>query len=526
MAIPAAVIVAAGALWLCATAWYERLVRTTLAQVRDPDGRLVPCDRPQTLFGNLPAIYRAPNRLTAYNSLHRRLGKIVQLFWLWRPQVSVADYGMAMRVLLTNQMNYRKRRPNAVLRRLFGSSVVSENGDTWKRYRAVMSDNFSARHMSRYHGLFVKHTRNLISKWDQLVSRSDSSLLINVFPDLTAVFLDMIGVAAINRNFGAVDGTVDAFLEALAYIQEQSTRPEHAFASWWQHLPLPSNRRLNHSFATVDRFLNGLIRERRNSISISAPDPHSLLDSLLAATSPSDQATPLSDREVRDNLLAILTNGHQTVAVCVALSLHLLARHPNAMRSAQSEADGALVAHGRELSRERVPQLRFLDSVIHECLRLYPAAAGLQRESIQRDSLEGWSIPAGRAVGVSLMPMHEDPEYFGEAAGEFRPERYLLRDGAVCPVAKLPPGAKTRAGICLPLTFGAGARRCLGEHFAMYEMKVALALLLYHFDFEVPGGFEPDLELDRFGIFLTLRPANGVRLLISRRTRKGNCHAH
>src|SRR5215471_10378 len=85
--------------------------------------------RPRTLFGNLPAMYSAANRLAAYNDVHTRLGEIVQFFWMWRPQVSICGYGAALRVLLTNHMNYRKHLPNSVLRRLFGYSVVGENGE-------------------------------------------------------------------------------------------------------------------------------------------------------------------------------------------------------------------------------------------------------------------------------------------------------------------------------------------------------------------------------------------------------------
>jgi hypothetical protein len=70
------------------------------------------------------------------------------------------------------------------------------------------------------------------------------------------------------------------------------------------------------------------------------------------------------------------------------------------------------------------------------------------------------------------------------------------------------------------LTFGAGARRCLGEHFAMHEMKLMLATLIRRFDFEAAEGFEPDLDLDRFGLFIALRSTNGVHVGVARRTVK------
>jgi cytochrome P450 len=240
------------------------------------------------------------------------------------------------------------------------------------------------------------------------------------------------------------------------------------------------------------------------------------MESLLAATCPSGDSAPLTDREVRDDLLAILANGHQTVAICLALTLYLLARHPRVLEKVRAEVD--------EFGPESVSQLRYLESVIIESLRVYPAAAGLQRRTIEHDNLDGWSIPPWRAVGISLMPLHATADYFGESPEQFRPERYMPdSSGTGCPFHKadrptLPTGAKAIGGVCLPLTFGAGARRCLGEHFAMHEMKLMLAILVRHFDLEAAEGFEPDLDLDRFGLFIALRATSGVRVGVARRT--------
>jgi cytochrome P450 len=101
----------------------------------------------------MPAVYRSSNRLDAYNAFHTRFGEIVRIFWMWRPQLSVSAYGMAMRILADNQRNYPKRTPNVVLQRLFGLSVLSENGKAWKRNRSLIGDAFSARRVPLFHDL-------------------------------------------------------------------------------------------------------------------------------------------------------------------------------------------------------------------------------------------------------------------------------------------------------------------------------------------------------------------------------------
>lgn len=140
-----------------------------------------------------------------------------------------------------------------------------------------------------------------------------------------------------------------------------------------------------------------------------------------------------------------------------------------------------------------------------------------------------------QVVGITLNPLHRNPEYFGEQPEQFHPERYLEAESVTvgattnseaqngCPLKRFfPPhrqnnNRQTKAGIYFPLTFGDGARKCLAEHFAMYEMKVALAVLLSHFDFQPAPNFKAELELGKFGLFLTTFPKDGVKTIITPR---------
>ena len=260
----------------------------------------------------------------------------------------------------------------------------------------------------------------------------------------------------------------------------------------------------------------------------------------------STELDPLTKKEVRDNLLAIIVNGHQTVATTVAFSLYLLAKHPEQMGRVQAEVDQMMEQGQGQLTEAGVSQLNYLNCVLLEVLRFSPAVAGLQRISKERDVLETWSIPPKQVVGIALAPLHHDPNYYGAQPEQFYPERYLNPEFSLhtnvydcgdnnatrtyaqskCPFSKLWMPLKgginsvshnNATSIQRPLTFGDGARQCLGEHFAMYEMKVALATLLYHFDFQGASNFEAELELGKFGLFLSTFPKAGVEMVISPR---------
>jgi cytochrome P450 len=512
--------------WFWLHWWYFRLVARWRAQIHHQDGSLVPGQAPRLVMGNLVDVYRSKNRLSAYDSFHQKFGEIVQIFWLWRQQISITSYPMAYQILVSRQKKYQKYPPNWLLQRLYGSSVLTDSGDDWKQQRLLIKQVFSKATIAGFHNIFVSYTEQLAAKWAGYMGDSGQSARLDIYPDLTALFLDIVGQAALGHHFGALNGETDEFLASLTYVLSQSTQPAHQFVPCWKHLPSPANRRLSRALETIDYFFCALMQQHQAPNRQPRPDSANVLDLLLQAMdAPASGAQPLTGKDVRDNLLAIIVNGYETVATTVSLALYLLARHPDKLTRVQTEVDQVMRRAQGRLRQADLPALQYLDAVVHESLRLYPAMAGLQRVSVAGDVLAGWSIPAQQVVGINLKPLHLNPHYFGQAPQQFRPERYLNPDPPEaqiqgrCPLhAQQAAGEgrqkQTAGGVCLPLTFGAGPRKCLGEAFAMYEMKVALAVLLHRFDFQVAPNFEIDPELGKFGLFVTMLPRGGVQMVI------------
>ncbi|MFQ3613728.1 MAG: hypothetical protein SNJ68_08445 [Cyanobacteriota bacterium] len=110
--------------WGLLRLWYFSRIRHLQNQVQHSNGQPLPGRDPRFLVGNLTEVYGSANRLSVYLSFHENFGKIVQIFWLWKQQISVASY-------------YQKYPPNALLRRLFGSSVLTSHGEPCRRYRVL-----------------------------------------------------------------------------------------------------------------------------------------------------------------------------------------------------------------------------------------------------------------------------------------------------------------------------------------------------------------------------------------------------
>lgn len=142
---------------------------------------------------------------------------------------------------------------------------------------------------------------------------------------------------------------------------------------------------------------------------------------------------------------------------------------------------------------DRVVACMQLAMVIQETLRLYPAGSVVSRQALRGVTLGGVRVPAGVNIYVPVSTVHLDPELWGADAREFDPERF--RGGAPPPHAYLP--------------FGAGARTCLGQNFAMAELKVILALVVSRFELTLSPAYvhSPALRL-------IVEPEHGVRLLL------------
>jgi cytochrome P450 len=174
-------------------------------------------------------------------------------------------------------------------------------------------------------------------------------------------------------------------------------------------------------------------------------------------------------------------------------------KNPNVMRKAQYEVRDKLQGKPK-ITEDDLANLKYLRLVIKETMRLHPAAPlVLPREAMEPCKIFGYDIPKGTTVLVNAWAIARDPKHW-EDPEEFKPERF--ESGMI--------DFKGTDFEYIP--FGAGRRMCPGMTFAQASMEIVLAALLYHFDWELPGGVKPD-ELDmEEEMGLTVRRKNDLYL--------------
>lgn len=178
-----------------------------------------------------------------------------------------------------------------------------------------------------------------------------------------------------------------------------------------------------------------------------------------------------------------------------------LARSPTTMRKLQDEVRG--IGFGKELVKEEeANEMMYLKAVIREVFRLHPSVPLLlPRELMEDCRIEGYKIPQKTRVLVNVWTIGRDPKYW-EAPQEFKPERFM--EG----------GAVDFKGNDFQFTpFGAGRRICPGMNFAIASLELALANLIYHFDWELPRGLtSEDLDMTE-ALGLVLRRKQRLHLV-------------
>jgi cytochrome P450 len=438
------------------------------------------------LFGSGPEAVEDP--LGLYTRAQRALGDVVRLRGIPGIQWYLVTHPSGVEhVLKTRGKNYRKPdRFNTPVRMLAGNGILAAEGDTWLQNRRLMQPAF---HRQRLAGLVTQMAQAAdaaAERWEQAAAEGRP---VEAVAEMQRLTLHIVGTTLFSHDLsGDADALGGAIPVALGYVGRRLALP-FAAPEW---LPTAENRRFGAARDVVHRTVDAMIAERRRS-GETRPD---LLQMLLDARD-AETGARMDDLQVRHEALTLMLAGHETTAASLSWAWYLLARHPRVAGRMREELDAVL--GGRAPAADDLPRLPYTRAVFEETMRLYPAAWGQPRESVEEDEVGGYRIPAGKIVMVCQWVTHRRPDLW-ERPDDFVPERFVgAGPGAFPPFAYYP--------------FGGGARQCIGSHFALMEAQVILATLAQRFDLELEPGQTvlPDATF-------TLRPKQGIRMRIRRRT--------
>jgi len=363
----------------------------------------------------------------------------------------------AQRVLATQTANFRKdNRLYEEIRLSIGNGLLTSQDADYLRQRRLIQPLFTKRQVDGYATAVTLEAGSMVERW-----RAARDTVVDVNREMDRFALRTVARILFGADIeAAADVVHDHFPVINAYVLRRGLSPVNPPRSW----PLPTNRRAGEATRAVYAVCDRIIAERRAAGTTAAADD--LLSLLSRASSEEDGS--LDAAELRDQLLVFLIAGHETTGTSMTFALHLLSRHPEVQARAQEEVDR--LPAGRTPLAAALDRLPYLTRVLKEAMRLYPAAPLIGRRSVEATEVDGHLIPAGADVLVPPWVIHRHPDLW-EDPERFDPERFTPeREAARHRYAWFP--------------FGGGPRACIGQHFAMLESVLALAVLLRAYDLE------------------------------------------
>mmetsp|Transcript_6102 Transcript_6102/g.6843 ORF Transcript_6102/g.6843 Transcript_6102/m.6843 type:complete len:635 (+) Transcript_6102:137-2041(+) len=456
----------------------------------------------------------------------------------------ISDPVQARHVLRDANKNYDKGILAEILEPIMGKGLIPADPITWKVRRPQIVPAFHRKWLEYMVGQFGYCNSPLT---DSLNTLADSTGKVDMEDKFCSVALDIIGKSVFNYDFGSVttaSPVIKAVYSALVETEHRSMTPAPYWKIPFANQVVPRLRTFNTNLKLLNDVLDKLIdgaKKSRTETDIEqlekrnyaeAEDP-SMLRFLVDM-----RGADIDNKQLRDDLMTMLVAGHETTAAVLTWSLFELVKNPVIMAKAVKEVDR--VIGDREPTYDDIKEMKYIRLVISESLRMYPEPPLLIRRCRTEDKLPAGggmeaTVIRGMDLFLPLYNIHRD-EKFWPNPNTFDPMRFTrpyknpdIPDWKGFDPEKwskmLYPNEVASDFAFMP--FGAGARRCVGDEFAIMEAVVTLAMVLRRFEFEFDPSKSTDVDIYEppqtpnhpVGIRTgaTIHTKNGLNLLIKRR---------
>ncbi|RIB14966.1 cytochrome P450 [Gigaspora rosea] len=442
-----------------------------------------------------------------FYSLHSKYGNVVRV----GPKFILFDELEAVKFILKDS-DMPKTPSVAGIRAHYSlPTLFSATDKTFhKQRKRILSPAFSIKYVASLEPLIQSCVKSLINKIDShsKLSRKSSRSInstsnqfndgctssINLYQLIQFCTLDIIGETAFGSSFNMVENECHPLPTKI--FEEMKRRVMcHTF---------PYFKMFFKKDPWCDEFISKIVKNRLKQNSHTTKPRIDILQILLNNHDPLKQSSPtapvnitdgrtMSDFEIQDQIMEFLVAGSDSSAFTIIMAIIMLLYHPEKLRNLRLELESTFPElQNRSCKQdddlflpphENLKSLKYLNAIIDETLRLFPAAlGGIMRQTTEDTIISNHLIPKDTIVSASLWKLHRSKQIWGQDVDEFVPERWFDLD------------PKIRSDAYYP--FGNGSRLCIGINFAMMEMRIIISALIGNFEFFVKDG--TDLQIVQF----------------------------
>ncbi|XP_065365616.1 probable cytochrome P450 4d14 [Calliphora vicina] len=389
-----------------------------------------------------------------------------------------------------------------------GDGLLLSKGNKWQKRRKIFIPTFNIKILEQFVDIFDQQSHVMV---DNLRDRANGETVIDILPVACSTSLDILLETAMGVKMSAQSAHGIAYMEALKSLSHIATerflKPLLHFDCTFKLISFKMYRTLKKNVQMLHGFTEKVINERRAELLKSITDGYfkrnenecdelgirkrmTFLDVLLQANI---DGQPLTNEDIREEVDTFTFGGHDTITYAISFTLYLISRHPEVQQKAFAEVLKIIGPDkSKPVSMRELQELKYLECVIKESLRLYPPAPVIGRKTEEDYKIGDHIIPSNTNVMLLIYAVCRDPDYFSRP-NDFLPERFASVNGEkINPYTFLP--------------FSAGPRNCLGQKFAMLEMKSIVSCLLRHYEL-LPMG--PDVVRI---ITLVMSSATGIHI--------------
>lgn len=382
----------------------------------------------------------------------------------------------SIETLLNNSNTISKSLEYGFLKKWLGTGLLTSDGNKWRTHRKLLTPAFHFQILDNFLISFNEQASILTKMLESDVGK----LWIDIVPKIKMCTLDIICETAMGVHLNAQSGGCKEYVDGISEVSDifmyRIVRP------WlWTDIIFlycfPSGWKYRKNINRIHNLTKKVIKEKKELMlrqinlgnfetTSGKPKKKAFLELLLEQHLKDSSFT---EENIREEVDTFMFEGHDTTAMAISWTLYELGRNPGVQERVFQELDNIFGGNNeRDVTTEDLKQMKYLECVIKETLRLYPSVAFIGRQLKENLKVDNYTLTPGCTCVICVFIVHQDPEYFPNPTS-YNPDRFLPENNHKRhPFAYIP--------------FSAGPRNCIGQKFAFMEEKTVLTHILRKFE--------------------------------------------
>ncbi|KAF2892992.1 hypothetical protein ILUMI_13181, partial [Ignelater luminosus] len=409
----------------------------------------------------------------------KRYGSVFKVYIGFAPPNILISDPKFLEFVMSSTKILDKSRDYNFLKSWLGTGLLTSRSTKWRKHRKILTPAFHFQILEQFVEVFHFYSNIMVKKLEKEVPEKS----VNIYSYITLCSLDIICATAMGTKVNAQDESESKYVfsvKDMSRIIMQRTFSVLKMFDLFYHFTDDYQKELK-ALKILHGYTNSVIQSRKQDIikangnadytpnyedDIGRKKRKTFLDLLLQYK---EDEQSITDEEIREEVDTFMFEGHDTTSAAMSFALYCLAKYPDVQVKAVQELQTIFSRDkDRPATYKELQEMRYLEAVIKETLRLYPSVPVFARNVHEDIEYDGITLPKNTTLAIYVYGLHRDPITFPDPE-RFDPDRFFQENQPDrSPYAYIP--------------FSAGPRNCIGQKFAMLEMKSLLSKVLRNYE--------------------------------------------